>query len=303
MSSKTNSKLQIGKGIEALLGSIKNDVQNFSPQKNENENIINSISRILLADISINPKQPRKDFNEEALQELADSIKLHDVIQPITVIKLDNKKYQLISGERRFRASKLAGLKDIPAYIRTANDQELLEMAILENIQREDLNAIEVAISFKRLMDECDLTQEQLSERLHKNRSTIANFTRLLKLPPSIQAAVRKGEISMGHAKSLISIEHIDKQLSAFHEIIEKGLSVRASEELCKKYNQKEKNNSFLNKKDSSLPPAYKKIEDQIASHLSTKTFLERTKKGAGKIVIEFYNDNDLERILDKMNL
>jgi ParB family chromosome partitioning protein len=303
MSNKPNTKAQIGKGIGALLGNIKDEVNSFSKAVPDPEDVlVGSITRIPLNMIEVNPKQPRRTFDEAPLKELAESIKLHDIIQPITVTKLPNKKYQLISGERRFKASALAGLTDIPAYIRTANDQEILEMGLLENLQRENLNAIEIGLAYKRLMSECNLTQEDVADRMKKERSTVTNYIRLLKLPPSIQVSVRNKELSMGHARALLGLEHIEQQLFAAKEIIEKQLSVRATEELIKQLSQ-QKTGTKAKAKSNELPPAYKRIEDQIASHLSTKVKLDRKKNGKGTIVLEFYNDNDLERILDKMNL
>jgi ParB family chromosome partitioning protein len=303
MSNKPNTKAQIGKGIGALLGNIKDEVNSFSKAVPDPEDVlVGSITRIPLNMIEVNPKQPRRTFDEAPLKELAESIKLHDIIQPITVTKLPNKKYQLISGERRFKASALAGLTDIPAYIRTANDQEILEMGLLENLQRENLNAIEIGLAYKRLMSECNLTQEDVADRMKKERSTVTNYIRLLKLPPSIQVSVRNKELSMGHARALLGLEHIEQQLFAAKEIIEKQLSVRATEELIKQLSQ-QKTGTKAKAKSTELPPAYKRIEDQIASHLSTKVKLDRKKNGKGTIVLEFYNDNDLERILDKMNL
>ena len=305
MSNKPNTKAQIGKGIGALLGNIKEEVNAFGKQQANPEDIlVGSITRIPLTSIEVNPKQPRRDFDESALQELAESIKLHDIIQPITVVKVDNKHFKLISGERRFKASKLAGLTDIPAYIRTANDQEMLEMGLLENLQRENLNAIEIGLAYKRLMAECNLTQEQVAERMKKDRSSVTNFIRLLKLPPSVQVSVREKQLSMGHARALIGLEHIEQILFAAKEIIEHQLSVRQAEDLVKKINQGKNDKPTTNVKSAPvLPPAYKRIEDQIASHLATKVNLQRKKNGKGLISIEFYNDGDLERILDAMKL
>ncbi len=305
----SKQKAQIGKGIGALLGNIKDEVNNFDGNKTKRkstsvaieENVVGSISRIPLTQISVNPKQPRRDFDQKALQELSDSIKLHDVIQPVTVIKLSAKSFQLISGERRFRASKLAGLKDIPAYIRTADTQELLEMALLENLQREDLNAIEIGLSYKQLMDECKLTQEEVAERMKKERSTVANYLRLLKLPPSIQSAVRADEISMGHARAILSLEHIDQQLTAFEEVKNKSLSVRATEAFVKTLKKGKVKKGLT--KATALAPQYRKVEDDLASHLSTKVKMDRKKNGKGTILIEFYNDTDLDRILQAMKL
>lgn len=299
----SKQKAQIGKGIGALLGNIKDEVKNFDNEKTPikvEENLVGSISRILVEQISVNPKQPRRDFDEAALKELAESIKLHDIIQPVTVNKLGPKSFQLISGERRFRAAKMAGLKDIPAYIRTADTQGLIELGLIENLQREDLNAIEIALSYKHLMDECNLTQEDVADRMKKERSTVTNYLRLLKLPPSIQAAVRNSEISMGHARAILGAEHIDQQLAAFEEVQNKNLSVRATESLIKSFKKEKKK---ATPKKSGLSPEFKKIEDNLASHFSAKVVLDRKASGKGSLHIEFYNDAELERILDAMNL
>jgi ParB family chromosome partitioning protein len=303
MSSKPNTKAQIGKGIGALLGNIKDEVNAFSKQSGSDDVLVGSITRIPLTAIEVNPHQPRRTFDEGPLQELAESIRLHDIIQPITVVKLANKKYQIISGERRFKAAKIAGLTDIPAYVRVANDQEILEMGLLENLQREDLNAIEIGLAYKRLMTECNLTQEQVADRMKKERSTVTNYMRLLRLPPSIQVSVRNKQMSMGHARALLSLEHIEQQLYAAKEILDKELSVRSTEELIKNIQQKKSKPAVPKKETPALPAAYKKIEDQLASHLSTKVNLLRKKNGKGSITLEFYNDSDLERILDKMSI
>lgn len=304
---QNNKKQALGKGIRALLNTIDQDLQSTAESvPAASGHSAGTTTRISLDQIEVNPKQPRRDFDEQALKELSESIKLHDIIQPITVIKINSTRYQLISGERRWRASKLAGLKDIPAYVRTADDQQLLELALLENLQREDLNAIEVGLSYKRLMDECDMTQEQVAERMKKDRSTVTNYIRLLKLPPDIQTAVRDGGLSMGHARAIISLEQIDQQLYVFREVREKGLSVRQVESLVKEMLAGEKSNSAHDqsqKLKSQLPPAYKRIEDNMASHFSTKVKLDRKRNGKGAITIEFYNDNDLERIMEMMNL
>lgn len=304
--SQNNKKQALGKGIRALLNTIDEEM-NTPDEKSVTPAVSGSnagtITRIPVDQIQVNPKQPRYDFDEQALQELSESIKLHDIIQPVTVVKLSPTQYQLISGERRWRASKMAGLKDIPAYIRTADDQQMLEMALLENLQRQDLNAIEVALSYKRLMDECDLTQEQVAERMKKERSTVTNYLRLLKLPPDVQKSVRDGQLSMGHARAIIGLENIDQQLYAYRETIEKGLSVRQVEQLVKNMTQPEKASAAASKDSSKLPPAYKRIEDNMASHFSTRVRLDRKKNGRGVITLEFYSDEDLERIMDKMNL
>lgn len=302
--SQINKKQGLGKGIRALLDTIDEEIQ--APKEGvpavSGQNA-NTIARIPLDQITLNPKQPRKDFEEQPLQELAASIKLHDVIQPVTVIKTGPSSYQLISGERRLRASKIAGLTDIPAYIRTADSQGILEMALLENLQREDLNAIEIALSYRQLMDECGLTQEQVSERMKKERSTVANYLRLLKLPPDIQRAVRDGQITMGHARAIIGLDHVEQQLYVYREIVQRGLSVRQVEQMVKEMSSNDAAPIAPKGSAAKLPVAYKRIEDNMASHLSTKVKLDRKKSGKGKIVIEFYNDEDLERIMSKMNL
>ena len=236
------------------------------------------------------------------MNELAASIKLHDIIQPLTVTKLASGKYQLIAGERRYRAASLAGLKDIPAYIRQANDNELLELALLENLQREDLNAIEIALSYKRMMDELHYTQEQVSERMGKERSTVTNYIRLLKLPPDIQLAVRNATMSMGHARALINIDTVDNQLFVFHEIKNKQLSVRQTEELVRKL-YKPGANAVKSSSKPFLPQAYKRIEDNLASHFSTKVKLSHNNKGYGSITLEYYSLEELNKILEQMNV
>ena len=308
--SQVNKKQALGKGIRALLSNMEDEINapkeaSGQPQNNNapmSGSSVHSIARIAVDLIEVNPKQPRHDFDQQALRELSESIKLHDIIQPRTVVKTSQNKYQLISGERRWRASKLAGLTDIPAYVRTADGQEMLEMALLENLQRENLNAIEIAMSYRRLMDECDLTQEQVAERMKKERSTVANYLRLLKLPPDVQRAVRDAQLSMGHARAIISLEHVDQQLYVFRETIQRGLSVRQVEQLAKDM-QLEKGPKEPVKPMAKLPPPYKRIEDNMASHLSTRVKLDRKKNGKGSIMIEFYSDEDLERIMDKMSL
>lgn len=303
--SQTNKKQALGKGIRALLNTIDDELKESGDSgvpPSVSGQAAGTIVRIPVEQIIVNPKQPRRDFDEQALKELSESIKLHDIIQPVTVVKVANNKYQLISGERRWRASKLAGLKDIPAYIRTADDQQLLEMALLENLQREDLNAIEIGLSYRRLMDECDMTQEQVAERMKKDRSTVTNYLRILRLPPDVQKAVRDGEMSMGHARAIIGLEQVDQQLYVFREIKQKGLSVRQTEQLVKNMTSPDKPSSSKSG-GVKLPPAYKRIEDSIASHFSTRVKMERKKTGRGSITIEFYNDEDLERIMKQMDI
>ncbi|RPE12216.1 ParB/RepB/Spo0J family partition protein [Chitinophaga lutea] len=298
-----SKKEALGKGIRSLLQNIDTDLKQTSGALAEQVVAqATGIERIPLDLIEVNPKQPRRDFDEQALQELSQSIKLHDIIQPVTVARL-GKKYQLIAGERRFRASKMAGLKDIPAYVRTANDQELLELALLENLQRENLNAIEVALSYKRLMEEVSLTQEQVADRMGKERSTVTNYIRLLKLPPDIQVAVRNAKLSMGHARTLIGVENVEKQLFVFGEIMKNGLSVRQTEELVRKVNHNADKTTAKKPAKSTLPPAYQKIQDNLATHFSTKVNLDRSKNGKGSISIEFYSDEELDSILEKLSL
>ncbi len=295
-------KEALGKGIRSLLQGIDLDLKTASgalkPSVAEN---ITGILRISLDQIETNPKQPRKDFDETALQELAGSIRMHDIIQPVTVAKLSTGKYRLISGERRFRASRIAGLKDIPVYVRQANDQQLLELALLENLQREDLNAMEVALSYKRMMDELNYTQEQVSERMGKERSTVANYVRLLKLPPDIQIALRNGILSMGHARALINVDTVDKQLYLFNEIKSRSLSVRQTEELVRKLYKT--STPVKESVKAGLPESYRKIEDTLATHFSTRVKLSNNSKGSGSIQIEYYSLQELNKILDQLGV
>lgn len=303
MTAPKQNKDALGKGIRSLLQSIDSDLKTNTGTnlKSSVVEAATSMQRIAVTDIEPNPKQPRRDFDPQALAELAVSIKAHDLVQPVTVSSLPNGKFRLISGERRWRAAKQAGLTDIPAYIRQANDQQLLELALLENLQREDLNAMEIALSYKRMMDELNYTQEQVAERMGKERSTVANYIRLLKLPPDIQVAVRKGEISMGHARALINVDTIDKQLYIFHETVERKLSVRQTEELVRKlYKAATPVKSSVK---TNLPPAFKKIEDNLASHFSTKVKLNHNKKGHGTITIEYYSIDDLNKVLDQVGV
>lgn len=302
MSDSPKKKTVLGRGLGALLK--ENDTADRNPGREKpTGNQAGVVLRIPLDQIEVNPFQPRTTFEEEPLKELADSIRIHGVIQPITVRKTENEKYQLIAGERRLRASKLAGIKDIPAYVRTATDQESIEIALIENIQREDLNALEIAINYKRLMDECTLTQEQLSTRIGKNRSTVTNFLRLLKLPPDIQAALRDEKITMGHAKALLGIEQLTTLLLAYKEVVAKNLSVRQTEELVKSFNpaagNKRTKENIGAKKGNNLPQEIRKWQDQISSHLSTKVTINRSVNGAGELVIKFYSNDDLERIVE----
>ncbi|HEY1020922.1 MAG TPA: ParB/RepB/Spo0J family partition protein, partial [Flavisolibacter sp.] len=277
MTAPKQNKDALGKGIRSLLQNIDSDLKNtagsLKPQVVESAT---GVLRVPVDSIEAHPKQPRRECDETALQELAQSIRMHDIIQPITVSKLPGNKYRLIAGERRWRAAKIAGIKELPAFIRQANDQELLELALLENLQREDLNAMEIALSYKRMMEELTYTQEQVAERMGKDRSTVTNYIRLLKLPPDIQIAVRNGDISMGHARALINVDTIDKQLYIFDEIKSKGLSVRQTENLVRNlYKEKEEK-----KPAESLPAAFKKVEDKLATHFATKVKLRHSKDG-----------------------
>lgn len=300
---KQNNKEALGKGIRSLLQSIDTDLKTSSGSlKNTVVENVTGINRIPINDIETNPKQPRRDFDEQALNELAESIKLHDIIQPVTVSKLATGKYRLIAGERRWRAARMAGLIDIPAYVRQANDAQLLELALLENLQREDLNAMEISLSYKRMMEELNYTQEQVAERMGKDRSTIANFIRLLKLPPDIQLAVRNGDLSMGHARALINVDTIDKQLYIFKEIREKGLSVRQTEALVR--NMYKQGGGVVKKiSKSSLSPIYQKIEDNLASHFSTRVKLKNSRNGSGQIIIDYYSQEELNKILGQIDV
>lgn len=296
-------KTGLGKGLSALLDDT-DTVQGSKPQQitaPSSGPSLGSINHVKITQIEVNPFQPRTEFDEQALHELADSIKLQGLIQPITVRKAGQNSYQLISGERRLRASKLAGLTEIPAYIRTANDQQMLEMALIENIQRENLNAIEIALSYQRMLDECNLKQEELGDRVSKNRSTVTNYLRLLRLPPAIQASIRDGQISMGHARALINVEDADKQLFIHREIISKQLSVRKVEELVRDL-QNVANRKNTNTKAPAMSFQYQKVQDDLASKFGTKVKLKVQGKGTGAIEIPFLSEDDLNRILELLD-
>src|ERR1700722_11822608 len=304
MTAPKQNKEALGKGIRSLLQSIDDDLKTSTGKlKTSVVKKVTGILRLDLDQIETNPKQPRRDFDEHSLNELAASIKLHDIVQPITVSKLPSGRYRIISGERRFRSAKIAGIKSIPAYIRSANDQQLLELALLENLQREDLNAIEISLSYKRMMDELNYTQEEVSERMGKERSTVANYIRLLKLPPDIQIAVRSNELSMGHARALINVDTVDKQLYLFSEIKEKGLSVRQTEDLVRKLYKENTPGAVKNSVKPTLPEAFKRIEDNLASHFSTRVKLNHNKKGEGSISIEYYSLQELNKLLDQLGV
>ena len=298
MNSKRNA---LGRGLSAILRNPETDITDDS--KNENNNVSN-ISEIEIDDIEINPFQPRTNFVQEKIYELTESIRELGIIQPITVRKLGYNKYQLISGERRLRASKELNLKKIPCYIRIANDEQMLEMALVENIQRENLNPIEIALSFKRLINECKLTQEECGFKLGKKRSTITNFLRLLKLPIEIQDALKREKISVGHARALINIKDKKNQLNIFYDIIENGFSVREVEQIAKdfsdiNYNYKAKSRKITS--EDIIPFTLQKKLFDLSKDLNVEIKLKRNKKGNGKIIIPFSDDDKLDEIFNKI--
>ncbi len=297
------AKLQtgLGKGLGALISSVDSIQQNANQSRQESQRVerpLVSTSEIDINNIEPNPYQPRTEFNAEAIEELSDSIKLLGLIQPITVRPIQNGKYQIISGERRFRASKLAGKTTIPAYILKTDDQGMLEMAIVENIQRENLDSIEVAMSFRRLIEECSLTQEAMAERVGKKRATVTNYLRLLKLPAEIQFAIRENKISMGHAKALLGVEDAKTQLKFANEIIEKDLSVRQIEAkvqgLAKKGEKKEK-------EVFELPDSHFKVIELVGKYFNNNISVKRNSKGAGNLTIHFKNDKEVEAFLNML--
>ena len=298
----TEKRNALGKGLSALLNDSVNVMPGNKSSVASSPEVtgMGSVNEVRIDDIEVNPFQPRTDFDATALQELADSIKLQGLIQPITIRRVNSHSYQLISGERRLRASKLAGLTHIPAYVRTANDQQMLEMALIENIQRENLNAMEVALSFQRMIDECSLKQEELGERVSKNRSTVTNYLRLLKLPPTIQASIRDGALSMGHARALIAIEDPAKQLFIHQHIIKEGLSVRKVEELVRELQRVPVKKE--GKQPEPIPYHMQKIEDDLASKFSTRVKLKINGTGNGSIEIPFLSEDDLGRILEMLD-
>ena len=301
-------KFGLGRGLEALLSDTPN-IAREQQQRNNHSSItdnpsaaLGSISHIKVNQVEVNPYQPRFEFSEDALKELSESIKLQGLIQPITVRQMGHNVYQLISGERRLRASKMAGMTEIPAYIRTADDQQMLEMALIENIQRENLNAIEVALSFQRMIDECAINQEELGDRVSKNRSTITNYLRLLKLPPTIQAAIRDNKITMGHARALINVSDPSTQLYIYQEILDKDLSVRKVEDMVRSMKQSGIKPSSKEKKSESISFQYQKIQDDLSSKFATRIKMKVQDGGKGSIEIPFLSDDDLNRILELLD-
>jgi ParB family chromosome partitioning protein len=304
-----SKKKALGRGLSALLS------DNPSDEKLEVDLLSSGVSSTLhvsasgmteipIDEIEVNPFQPRSYFDQESLKELAESIHVHGIIQPITVRKLSQHQFQLITGERRFQASKIAGLKNIPAYIRAANDQQMLEMALIENIQRENLNAIEIALSYQRLMSECSLKQEELGERVGKNRTTVTNYLRLLKLPPDIQIAVRDNKLSMGHARAIINVENADQQLYIFKRTLTEDLSVRKVEDLVRSLSLEK--SSYKSGQDlNARPPASKEIaqlQTKLSSHFGTRVVIKSDGK-KGDIRIPFLSVEDLNRILDILKM
>jgi len=297
-----SKKKALGRGLSALLSDSedeRSEVDITSPATVAAVRTSN-LDEIPLNEIETNPFQPRQHFDQEALNELADSIKVHGIIQPVTVRKLSDHQYQLISGERRFQASKLAGLKSLPAYVRTADDQQMLEMALIENIQRENLNPIEISLSYQRLISECNLKQEELGDRVGKNRTTVTNYLRLLKLPPDIQIALRDNKISMGHARAIINIEDPASQLYIFKKIISDDLSVRAVESMARELTQGTRQNSEI--KSPGAPKEIHQLQSKLSSHFGTKVMVRSDGK-KGDIRIPFLSVEDLNRILDILKL
>ena len=286
----------LGRGLDAILQSPETDI---TSKDISGDFVAGAIAEIDIDLIETNPFQPRTEFDETALRELAQSIKEQGVIQPVTVRKLGYNKYQLISGERRLRASKLAGLTKIPVFIRVANDEQMLELALIENIHRENLNAIEVAISYQRLIDECNMTQEEVSDKVGKSRSAVANFLRLLKLPAEVQIAIRDGHITMGHARALINITDKEQQLKLLQQIIEGEMNVRQTEELA----EKAKNPEAKERKQTNFIPEHFKSEiKKLSQTLNTKVKVTRNVKGQGSVVIDFEDEAEFDRIMELFN-
>ena len=296
MPDNNNKKRGLGRGLDAILQSPETDI---TSRDISGDYVAGAVAEIDINLIEANPFQPRTEFDEEALEELAQSIKEQGIIQPITVRKLGYNRYQLISGERRLRASKLAGLTKIPAFIRIANDEQMLELALIENIHRENLNAIEVAISYQRLIDECNLTQEEVSEKVGKSRSAVANFLRLLKLPPEVQLAIRDGHISMGHARALININDKEEQLKLLQQIIMDEMTVRQTEELADKAKGKAEKER---KQTNFIPEHFKSKIKTLSQTLNTKVKVKRDIKGHGSVVIDFKDEAEFDRIMELFN-
>jgi len=292
---KPTKRNVLGRGLGALLDdSSRAETKRLVPNLNEGD-----LGFINVTEIETNPYQPRTKFEEESLKELAESIIIHGIIQPITVRQLSTGKYQLISGERRLQASVMADQKNIPAFIRLADDQQMLEMALIENIQRENLNAIEIALSYQRLISECKLNQEELGDRVGKKRTTVNNYLRLLRLPPDIQIAVRDDKISMGHARAIVSIENVDAQLSLFNKIIKEDLSVRKVEALVRQLSGEAKSEKSKTETKSEIHPEISNLQKDLSSHFGSKVVVKSADAKKGEIRIPFLSVEDLNRILD----
>ncbi|MBP9142311.1 MAG: ParB/RepB/Spo0J family partition protein [Chitinophagales bacterium] len=298
-------KEALGMGIRALLDNFNAHNTDEQQAPFTEKQVLNTIININISAIEVNPFQPRTNFDEAALAELAQSLLTHGVVQPITVRAMENGKYQLISGERRFRAAQLAGLSQLPAYIRAANDQELLEIALIENIQRQDLNPLEIARSYQRLLDECNLVQEELAARVSKPRPTVAHYLNLLKLPPEIQRGIADSKISMGHAKALSGVSQVELVLDMYHRIIKQGLSVRQVEAWKQSLagaNSGNENQVKTSGKKPNLSVHFQKLQTDLSKRWETKVEFKCEKSGKGQMVIHFTDDNDFNRILDAIN-
>jgi ParB family chromosome partitioning protein len=294
MSNNSKKQPALGRGLGALLTNVDTDITSLTGAT------LGSISLLPIHSIETNPFNPREHFQKEALEELAISIATHGIIQPLTVRKLGRDKYQLISGERRFRAAQLAGLIEVPAYIRIANDQAMLEMALVENIQREDLNAIEIGLSYQRLIEECSLTQEQLGEKISKSRSNVTNHLRLLKLPANIQAGVRDGFVSMGHARALVAVSDEHEQIALFHKVMEENLSVRDLEKLLK--NQRREITTTTQHNQVKLSSIQMVFVEELEKRLASSVNIQKNNKGQGKLIVTFKSDDDFKRIVSLLN-
>lgn len=302
MSSNSKKRPALGKGLSALLESSATDI---TSKDLSDTSVLGSVALLSIDSIEANPFNPRTHFEEEALKELSDSILTHGIIQPITVRKLGRNKYQLISGERRYKASQMAKLKEIPAYIRVANDQTMLEMALVENIQRQDLNAIEVALSYQRLIQECNLTQEKLSQQVAKSRTSITNHLRLLKLPAEIQLGVRESEISMGHARALVGVKDEDNQLDVYRQITKQNLSVREVEDLLREGKEKNKDDTKQKEEKKDKPTVsseQKSFTSDFSDKVAAKVQIKKQPSGNGKMIINFNSEVDLNRIIEILN-
>lgn len=293
-----SKKKALGRGLSALLG----DTRETERLEETAGPVSGGTNEILLSEIEVNPFQPRQHFDQEAINELAASIKVHGIIQPVTVRRLSRNQYQLISGERRYQAAKIAGLKGIPAFVRLADDQQMLEMSLIENIQRENLNPIEVALSYQRLISECNLKQEELGDRVGKERSTVTNYLRLLRLPPDIQIALRDNKISMGHARAIINVENPEAQLFIFKKMIQEDLSVRKVEELARQVAAGSPGKGKAANESSKPSKEISNLQSRLSSHFGTKVSVKSDGR-KGEIKIPFLSVQDLNRILDIFKL